>query len=51
MNNCTRKHHATRARVEELLAQGWSIAGREPLRLARGRAALEVRANGVIVAG
>ena len=51
MTSCTRKHHATRAGVEELLAQGWSIAGREPLWLARGRAAVEVRGNGIIVAG
>lgn len=50
-NTCTRKHHATRERVEELLDQGWSIVGREPLLLQRGQAKLEVRSNGIIVSG
>ncbi len=46
-----RKHHATRARVEQLISEGWSIIGREPLLLARGSAKLEVRSNGIIVQG
>lgn len=48
---CERKHTATRSRVEELLRDGWSIVGRFPLLLARGSAKLEVRSNGIIVAG
>ena len=46
-----RKHHATRARVDQLISEGWSIIGRAPLTLARGSARLEVRSNGIIVQG
>lgn len=46
---CQRKHHSTRARVDQLVAEGWEIIGREPLILQRGRAKLEVRKNGIIV--
>lgn len=43
--------NATRDRVEQLLANGWSIVGREPLTLQRGSAKLVVRSNGIIVSG
>lgn len=39
----------TRVRVDQLLAEGWSIIGREPLILQRGPAKMEVRKNGIIV--
>lgn len=46
-----RTKHDTRARVEQLLTEGWSIVGRDPLVLQRGRQRLEVRRNGIIVSG
>lgn len=46
----TRKYHATRARVDQLVSEGWSIVGRAPLLLERGPRRLEVRSNGIIVA-
>lgn len=46
-----RKLLATRDRINELIQEGWSIVGRMPLLLARGSAKLEVRSNGIIVAG
>lgn len=46
-----RKYPATRARVDQLIKEGWSIVGRFPLLLARGSSKLEVRSNGIIVAG
>lgn len=49
--NGQRMYHATRAAVDGLLALGWSIAGRDPLRLSRGGAALVVRDNGIICEG
>lgn len=48
---CQRKHHSTRERVEELLKEGWSIVGRDPVILQRGRAKLQVKSNGLIIAG
>lgn len=46
-----RKLNDTRARVDQLLAEGWSIVGRDPLTLQRGRTKLCVRSNGIIVSG
>lgn len=44
-----RELHATRERVDQLLAEGWSIVGRDPLIMQRGSRKLEVRRNGIIV--
>ena len=46
-----RKHHNTRTRIDELLATGWQISGREPLRLIRANGVAEVRPNGMITYG
>ena len=37
-----------RARVDQLLIEGWSIAGREPLRLQRGRSVKVARGRALI---
>lgn len=43
-----RKYHAMRAHVEQLLARGWSISGRDPVRLeCRGRV-MQVRGGALI---
>lgn len=44
----SRKFHALRLRIEQLLAEGWSIAGREPLRIARGHRVMQVRGGALI---
>lgn len=45
-----RKYHAMRAHVEQLLARGWSISGRDPVRLECGRRVKVVR-GGVLIDG
>ena len=50
MNADRRQYHATRIRVGELLAQGWSIVGREPTILQRARTTLQIR-KGMIING
>lgn len=49
--NYQRQHHHTRTRIDELLAEGWQISGREPLRLTRANGVAEVRPNGLITYG
>lgn len=39
---------ALRNRIEELLAAGWSITGRDPVRLERGVRVLQVRGGALI---
>lgn len=43
-----RANHAMRLRVTELVGQGYSISGRDPLRLERGRVVLIVRGGMII---
>lgn len=43
-----RTNHAMRKRIDELVSQGYSITGRDPLRMERGRVVLIVR-GGVII--
>lgn len=50
MNADRRQYHAVRVRVDELLAQGWSIIGREPTVLQRARSTLQIR-KGMIING
>lgn len=40
--------HALHRRIDELLAHGWSISGRDPVRLERGSRVLLVRFGGLI---
>ena len=44
----TRRLEATRARLDQMLLQGWVITGRAPITLARGLAIATVMPNGVI---
>ena len=44
----SRKYHDLRARIDDLITQGWSITGRDPLRLERGPRALIVRGRALI---
>nr|WP_298117385.1 hypothetical protein [uncultured Pseudomonas sp.] len=44
----TRVLHALRQRIDELVAHGWSISGRDPVRLERGSRVLLVRFGGLI---
>jgi hypothetical protein len=46
-----RKLTATRNRVDELLAEGWSISGREPLSLSRAHGTATVMPSGIISYG
>lgn len=46
---CERKLHNTRARVDELIAEGWTIVARNPVILQRGTRKLEIRPNGILV--
>lgn len=39
---------ALRSRIDELLAAGWSITGRDPVRLERGVRVLQVRGGALI---
>lgn len=49
--DCQRKYHALRTRIDQLIEQeGWSITGREPVRLERGAHVLIVK-NGSLVDG
>lgn len=43
-----RKYHALRAHIDKMLAEGWSITGRDPVRLERGRVVKVVRGRAVI---
>lgn len=43
-----RTNPAMRARVDELLSQGYSISGRDPVRLERGRVVYVVRGEMLI---
>ena len=45
-----RKFHYTRAKVDELLATGWSLIGRDPVMLQFGESRMVVRPNGCLVA-
>jgi hypothetical protein len=49
-NTDTRVLTAMRVRIDKLLADGWSITGRDPVRLERGVQALTVR-GGVLING
>lgn len=44
----SRKLTEMRARVTQIVAEGWSIAGRDPLRLQRGRAVKVARGRALI---
>lgn len=46
-----REKEATRARIQQLLDEGWEIDSRFPLKLVRGNGSAEVRPNGSIVYG
>lgn len=47
--DCQRKYHALRTRIDQLIEQeGWSITGREPVRLERGARVLIVK-NGSLI--
>lgn len=46
----TRKHPAMRLHIEDLLNKGWSITGRDPVRLEMGVQVRVVR-NGVLIDG
>ena len=49
--DCQRKYHALRTRIDQLIEQeGWSITGREPVRLERGAHVLIVK-NGSLIDG
>lgn len=44
----SRKHHALRAQIDRMVRQGWSISGRDPVRLeCRGRV-MQVRGGALI---
>ena len=47
---CNRKHHAMRERVQQLIDLGWSISGRDPLRIEAAGKAFIVR-GGVLIHG
>jgi hypothetical protein len=38
-----RIHHALRARIDQMISQGWSLSGRDPVRLERGPRIATVR--------
>lgn len=44
----SRKYHDLRARIDDLITQGWSITGRDPIRLERAPRALIVRGRALI---
>ena len=44
----SRKYHDLRARIDDLIAQGWSITGRDPVRLERAPRVLIVRGRALI---
>lgn len=44
----SRKYHDLRARIDDLIAHGWSIAGRDPIRLERAPRVLIVRGRALI---
>jgi hypothetical protein len=46
-----RKLTATRARIDELMAEGWAIAGRSPLCLRRANGTATVMPSGIISYG
>lgn len=48
MNN-NRKNNAMRARIDELLAAGWSIAGRDPVRIDSGRGFAYIVRGGALI--
>lgn len=33
LSRCIRKHHALREQIDKMVRQGWSISGRDPVRL------------------
>ncbi|WP_339521759.1 hypothetical protein [Pseudomonas sp. EA_35y_Pfl2_R111] len=43
-----RQRPALRQRIDELLAAGWSITGRDPVRIERGVRVLQVRGGALI---
>lgn len=45
-----RKFHYTRKRVDEMLSDGWSLVGRDPVMLRRGEQQMIVNTNGCLVA-
>ena len=44
----SRQYHDLRARIDDLITQGWSITGRDPIRLERATRALIVRGMALI---
>jgi hypothetical protein len=47
--DCQRKYHALRARIDGLIKNdGWSITGREPVRLERGSRVLVVNMGSLV---
>lgn len=51
MLDCQRKYHELRTRIDQLIEQeGWSISGRDPVRLAHGIRVLIVK-NGSLIDG
>ena len=43
-----RIHHALRAQIDQMISQGWSLTGRDPVRLERGPRVLLVRWGALI---
>lgn len=43
-----RTNTAMRARIDQMVKEGWSIAGRDPVRLERGVVILQVRGRALI---
>jgi hypothetical protein len=46
--NDQRRNQAMRERIEQYLNNGWSLTGRNPVRIERGRAAKQVRGDMII---
>ena len=44
----SRQYHDLRARIDDLITQGWRITGRDPIRLERGQVVKVVRGRAVI---
>ena len=44
----SRKYHGLRARIDDLIADGWSITGRDPIRLERAPRVLIVQGRALI---
>ena len=46
----TRQYHALRAQIDKMVRQGWSISGRDPVRLECCGRVMQVR-GGVLING